>query len=72
VRRGQRERGGGSGGDGSGDGGIAAAKTSELGQDDERPTTMLEEVRGEATSGLRSRWDLRLRGDPPSCYIGLQ
>ena len=36
VRRGHGERGGGSGGDGSGGGGSAAAKTSELGHDDER------------------------------------
>ena len=53
-----------------GGGGRAAAKTSELGHDDESPTTKLETTRREATSTFRSRWNLR--GDPPSRYGGLQ
>jgi len=63
VRRGLGERGG-SGSDGSGGGASAAAKTSELGQNDESPTTKLETARREATSTFRSRWDLNVAWGP--------
>ena len=64
MRRGHGERGEGSGGDNSGGGGSAAAKTSELGHDDESPTTKLETARREATPTFRSRWDLNIAWGP--------
>ena len=50
VRRGHtsRERGGGSGGDGSGGVASATAKTSELGHDNKRPMSVLEQARWKA------------------------
>jgi len=50
------------GGDGSGGGGSAAAKTSELGHDDERPKTALETARREAE--FSSRWDQNITWGP--------
>jgi len=58
VRRGHGERGGDFGGDGSSGGASAAAKTSELGHDDESPAEVLEAVWREATLQPRSWWDL--------------
>jgi len=64
VRRGHGERGEGFGGDGSGGGASAAAKTSELGHDDEKPTTKLETARREATSKFISWRDLYIAWGP--------
>jgi len=62
VRHGHGEHGGGFGGDGSGDGSgggaSAAAKTSELGHDDESPAEEMEAAWREATLQPMSWWDL--------------
>ena len=58
MRRGNGERSEGFGGDGSGGSGIAAAKTSELGHDNEIPAGVLEAAWREATQQPRLWWDL--------------
>jgi len=62
----------GSGSEGSRGGASAAAKTSELGLDDEKPTTKLETARREATLNSDRGGICMFRGDPPSRYSGLQ
>jgi len=56
VRRRHGGCGGGSGGDGSGGGGSVAAKTTQLGVDDKRPTLELEQVRWKATLDTGLWW----------------
>ena len=63
MRRGHRERGGGSQGDGSGDGGSATDHSSRrVGQDDKKTKEKLDDARGKVAFKSRVSRHMRIRG----------